>query len=349
MSGAEIRLIGCAKTYADGTRALAPTDLTVAPGEVVVVLGPSGCGKTTLLRLVSGLDRPDEGGRVMFDGKDVTAAPIERRGVGIVFQSYALFPHMSVAGNVGYGLRVQRWRRRERAERVLEMLATAQLTELAGRRVDQLSGGQRQRVALARALAPRPSIILLDEPLTALDAGLREGLRAEIAAMIRAQGATAVYVTHDQAEALALGDRIVVMQKGSIAQAGTPRDVYFRPENAYVARFFGIVNELAGRSEDGVFRSPAGAVKLPETARGVARIAFRPEALTPEEAGPLAFTVTQSVFEGTRQRLSLADPEGLELVAYAPGSMVIAPGAVLRFRLDTTALLDTGEEPADGI
>nr|WP_255599662.1 ABC transporter ATP-binding protein [Afifella sp. IM 167] len=338
-------MIGCAKTYGDGTKALAATDLTVDPGEVVVILGPSGCGKTTLLRLLSGLDRPDEGGRVLFNGKDVTAAPIEQRGVGIVFQSYALFPHMSVAGNIGYGLRVQRWRRPERAARVQEMLATAQLTELAGRRVDQLSGGQRQRVALARALAPRPSIILLDEPLTALDAGLREGLRAEIAAMIRAQGATAVYVTHDQAEALALGDRIVVMQKGAIAQAGTPREVYFRPASPYVAHFFGIVNELCGTVTEGVFHSPAGDVPVPASINGAGQIAFRPEALSPDENGPLAFTVRESVFEGTRQRLSLADPKGANLVAYAPGSAAIAPGESLRFRLDTSALLDAGKKP----
>ena len=157
MSGKQLRLEGCAKTYADGTRALAPVDLSIDAGEIVVLLGPSGCGKPTLLRLVAGLDTPDPGGKVLLDGTDVTALPIEKRGVGMVFQSYALFPHMSVAGNIGYGLRVQGWSRGDRIARVKELLATARLEEFAGRRVDQLSGGQRQRVALAPTSAP-PSL-----------------------------------------------------------------------------------------------------------------------------------------------------------------------------------------------
>ncbi|WP_018698713.1 ABC transporter ATP-binding protein [Amorphus coralli] len=339
MSGKELRLQGCAKTYPDGTRALSPVDLRVDAGEIVVLLGPSGCGKTTLLRMVAGLDRPDEGGRVLLDGRDVTALPIEKRGVGMVFQSYALFPHMSVAGNIGYGLRVQGWSRKRRDERVAELLATARLEEFAGRRVDQLSGGQRQRVALARALAPGSGMILLDEPLTALDAGLREGLRAEIAAMIKAQGATALYVTHDQAEALTLGDRLVVMDKGRIAQVGAPRDVYYRPQSDYVAGFFGPVNRLSGRVEHGVFTTASGTLPVPGRPDGETVLAFRPEAAIVGQDGGLAFRVTNALFEGSRQRLDLEGPAGERLVAHAPGIRPYSPGDTVTIGIDPDGLL----------
>ncbi|MDQ0317474.1 ABC transporter ATP-binding protein [Amorphus orientalis] len=342
MSGKQLTLEACGKTYPDGTRALTPVDLTVAAGEIVVLLGPSGCGKTTLLRMVAGLDRPDPGGRVMLDGRDVTTLPIEKRGVGMVFQSYALFPHMSVAGNIGYGLRVQGWPKAKRKARVDEMLATARLEEFAGRRVDQLSGGQRQRVALARALAPGSGMILLDEPLTALDAGLREGLRAEIAAMIHAQGATALYVTHDQAEALTLGDRLVVMDKGRIAQVGTPREVYYAPQSDYVAGFFGHVNRLSGTVENGVFTTAAGTLALPGRPNGETTLAFRPEAAVVGAANGLTFTVKAALFEGPRQRVDLAGPEGEHLVAFAPGIRPYAPGDQVTVSVDPDGLLATG-------
>ncbi|WP_108661010.1 ABC transporter ATP-binding protein [Acuticoccus kandeliae] len=337
MSGRAIRLDGVGKTFTDGTRGLQPVDLSIGRGEIVVVLGPSGCGKTTLLRLLAGLEQPDGGGRILFDEVDVTALPVEKRGVGMVFQSYALFPHMSVAGNVGYGLRVQRWKRAARRERVAEMLATARLSDLAARRVDKLSGGQRQRVALARALAPKSGIILLDEPLTALDAGLREGLRADIEAMVRGQGATALHVTHDQAEALALADRIVVMREGRIVQVGTPREVYFAPASDEVARFFGPVNRLQGRVTAGSFETQWGTIPLAHP-DGPATITFRPESLTPAPDGPLAFEVVASVFEGTRQRLTLAAGDEI-LIAHAPGALAVGRGQV-RFAVDTTSLLD---------
>jgi putative spermidine/putrescine transport system ATP-binding protein len=186
-----IHLAQCAKTFADGTRALEPLDLDLAAGETVVLLGPSGCGKTTTLRIIAGLESPDPGGRVRFDDEDVTAQPIEERGVGMVFQSYALFPNMSVAENIGYGLRVRGVARDEKARRVAEMLELVDLGAFGARRVDQLSGGQKQRVALARALAIRPRVLLLDEPLTALDAKLREQLRVEIDRLLRSLGITA--------------------------------------------------------------------------------------------------------------------------------------------------------------
>ena len=223
-----IRLRGCAKTFADGTVALQPLDLDIGAAETVVLLGPSGCGKTTTLRLIAGPEFPDAGGEVWFGEQDVTTLPIEKRGVGMVFQSYALFPNMTVAENIGYGLRVRRLDSAARSPRRRDAGHDAP-EALADRRVDQLSGGQRQRVALARAIAVQPRVLLLDEPLTALDAKLRDTLRADINHLLRSLGITAVYVTHDRAEAMALGDRIIVMDKGRIAQTGTPQEIYRAP------------------------------------------------------------------------------------------------------------------------
>ena len=223
--GAAVQIESCGKTFADGTRALDPATLDIARGETLVLLGPSGCGKTTMLRIIAGLELPDAGGKVLFDGKDMTSVPIERRNVGMVFQSYALFPNMTVADNIAYGLKIRGVARSERAARVAELVTLTNITGLENRRIDQLSGGQRQRVALARAVAIRPGILLLDEPLTALDAALRDRLRSELNRLLRALGITTIYVTHDQAEAMELGDRIVVMRKGAIAQIGTPREV----------------------------------------------------------------------------------------------------------------------------
>src|SRR5437868_11832162 len=247
-----LRLV--AKTFPDGTRALKTLDLEIAEGETLVLLGPSGCCKTTLLRIIAGLETPDAGGGVFFGAQDVTPLPIERRNVGMVFQSYALFPNMSVAENVGYGLRI---RGELTPQKVDELLALVQLEGLGNRRVDQLSGGQRQRVALARALAVRPRVLLLDEPLTALDAKLREQLRIDIDRLLRGLGFTAVYVTHDQAEAMALGDRIVVMEKGRIAQAGTPQEIYHHPRTAFVADFIGTMNRHLHAGREVMFRPEA--------------------------------------------------------------------------------------------
>jgi putative spermidine/putrescine transport system ATP-binding protein len=247
----QIKLRNCAKTFADGTRALAPFDLTIEGGETIVLLGPSGCGKTTILRMIAGLEFPDVGGMITFDGDDVTRQSIEKRRVGMVFQSYALFPNMTVAQNVAYGLKVNGVSGPERQARVDAMLEMMHIDMLADRRIDQLSGGQRQRVALARAIAVQPRVLLLDEPLTALDAKLRVRLRTEINALLRQLGITAIYVTHDQEEALALGDRIVVMQKGEIAQIGTPREIYRTPQNPFVADFVGAANQLAGHMHGG--------------------------------------------------------------------------------------------------
>src|ERR1700756_5339425 len=278
--GAAVRIENCGKTFADGTRALEPATLDIARGETLVLLGPSGCGKTTMLRIIAGLEAPDAGGRVLFDGKDMTGVVIEKRNVGMVFQSYALFPNMSVAENIGYGLKIRGVAKNERDARVAELVALTNITGLENRRIDQLSGGQRQRVALARAVAIRPGILLLDEPLTALDAALRDRLRGELNRLLRALGITAIYVTHDQSEAMELGDRIVVMSKGAIAQIGSPRDIYFTPRNRFVAEFIGAANIIEASVVNGHLVLPGG--RQPITSQvnlAVAVAMVRPESI----------------------------------------------------------------------
>src|SRR5437016_10606885 len=220
--GAAVRIEACGKTFADGTRALDRATRALARGETLVLLGPSGCGKTTMLRIIAGLDTPDEGGRVLFDGADVTSVPIERRNVGMVFQSYALFPNMSVADNIGFGLKVRKQPKDKIRKRVGELLELINLPDKGNRFPYQLSGGQQQRVALARALAIEPQVLLLDEPLSALDAKIRVALRNEIRRIQQQLKMTAIYVTHDQEEALAISDRIAVMAKGRIEQLDHP-------------------------------------------------------------------------------------------------------------------------------
>jgi putative spermidine/putrescine transport system ATP-binding protein len=309
-----IRLEQCARTYEDGTRALEATDLTIQAGETVVFLGPSGCGKTTTLRLIAGLDEPDEGGKVWFGDEDVTAVPIERRNVGMVFQSYALFPNLSVEENVAYGLRVRKVPFDERSKRVRESLEMMHISDLAKRRIDQLSGGQRQRVALARAIAPRPRVLLLDEPLTALDAKLRESLRVEIDRLLRSLGITTVYVTHDQGEAMALGDRIAVMDKGRIAQIGTPEEIYRAPANSFVADFIGTMNRILGHVDNGLLVFPGGSVPWTGPVPN-AGLMYRPEDLKLAEPGSGNFTaqVLSAFFLGDHARLVL-DVGGPDLV-----------------------------------
>jgi putative spermidine/putrescine transport system ATP-binding protein len=239
-----VDVIECAKTYTDGTKGLQPTTLTIEPGEVLALLGPSGCGKTTLLRLIAGLETPDAGSRILFGGEDVTVQAIEQRNIGMVFQSYALFPQMSVAANIGYGLRIRGVSKDEQRRTVGELVDLVRLNGLEGKRPADLSGGQRQRVALARAVAVRPRVLLLDEPLSALDAKLKESLRDELAELLRRLHITAVHVTHDQQEALAIADRLAVMEAGRIVQIGDGETLYRRPGHPFVASFLGRVNRL---------------------------------------------------------------------------------------------------------
>ena len=235
-----LQLQGISKSFAD-KRVVYPLDLDIRHGEFITLLGPSGCGKTTLLRLIGGFERPD-GGTIRLAGQDITRLPPNQRPVNTVFQSYALFPHMSVYDNVAYGLRAERRPRAEVESRVREVLNMVQLGELAGRRPDQLSGGQQQRVAIARAVIKKPRLLLLDEPLSALDYKLRKQMQIELKRIQRELGITFLFVTHDQEEALSMSDRVVVMRAGHVEQIGTPRDVYENPRNLFVARFVGEIN-----------------------------------------------------------------------------------------------------------
>jgi len=349
-SAMSIALQNCAKVFADGTRALEPLDLEIKAGETIVLLGPSGCGKTTTLRMIAGLEQPEAGGKVLFDGEDVTALPIERRQVGMVFQSYALFPNMTVAENVGYGLKI---RKQPQKERVAEMLAMMHLEPMADRRIDQLSGGQRQRVALARALAVRPRALLLDEPLTALDAKLRDRLRLEIDQLLRRLGITTIYVTHDQAEAMALGDRIVVMDHGRVAQIGTPREIYQRPASPFVADFIGTMNRLSGGMENGGFRCAAGHIAGADFSAATRQILFRPEDVTlraPNSSdGPpadLTGHVSAAFFLGNRTRLFLDVGEDLPIVVECTGRSDYRHGELVALTLDRRGLMAVeGEVP----
>ncbi len=277
----EIRLESLKKTYGD-VHALKGIDATFPSGKLTAILGPSGCGKTTVLRIMAGLLRPDSG-RVLFDGKEVTDTPPERRGVGMVFQSYALFPHMTVEQNIGFGLRMRRVPKHTLGSRVREVMELVGLKGYEKRKPSELSGGEQQRVALARALAPEPDILLLDEPLSALDAKLRISLRSEIRRIQKELGITAVYVTHDREEAMAIGDRVAVMNSGLIEQMGPPMEVYRNPVSIFVAEFMGDANLIPVKVVDGVAHTVFG--DIPGERDGEAYLFFRPADCRISEGG----------------------------------------------------------------
>jgi putrescine transport system ATP-binding protein len=277
-----LQLTDIVKTFGP-TRAVDGVSLDIFPGEFFALLGPSGCGKTTLLRMLAGFETPDSG-HILLDGEDLTAIPPHERPVNMMFQSYALFPHMNVAENIGFGLQMQRMPKRDIKARVEEMLALVHLEHLARRKPDQLSGGQKQRVALARALAKKPKLLLLDEPLGALDRKLREATQFELVNIQESLGLTFVIVTHDQEEAMTVSTRLAVMREGQIAQLGEPHVVYEAPNSRYVAEFIGDVNILEGVVEDtgsGAIRLADGGVAELGGARdlpaGAVALALRPE------------------------------------------------------------------------
>jgi putative spermidine/putrescine transport system ATP-binding protein len=242
-----LALLDVRKVYPTGVEALRRVNLEVAAGEFLTLLGPSGSGKTTLLMIIAGFEQPSEG-RILTEGVEITRLPPERRNLGVVFQNYMLFPHMTVFSNIAYPLAARGVSRAERRDRVLQALELVGLERLGNHRPSQISGGQQQRVALARALVYRPRILLLDEPLGALDRGLRERMQIELRRLHQKVGVTFLYVTHDQEEALTMSDRIVVLRNGSVEQVGTPEDIYFRPDNEFVARFVGTANLLPGEA-----------------------------------------------------------------------------------------------------
>lgn len=266
------------KTYAGEVHALVDVDLAVARGEILCLLGPSGCGKTTLLRVVAGLEQPDRG-KLLFEGRDLTAIPVHRRGFGLMFQDFALFPHRTVQENVAFGLRMAGWDATKRTARVTEMLDLVNLAGYGPRSVFELSGGERQRVALARSLAPNPALLMLDEPLGSLDRGLRETLVEELRDILKRMGVTALYVTHDQDEALALGERIAIMRQGRIEQIDTPPNLYTHPATPFVARFLGFANLLPAQPLAGYgVATPLGEFPLPQPPSTQSTLLIRPEA-----------------------------------------------------------------------
>ncbi len=331
--------------------ALDGVSLDIAEGELVCFLGPSGCGKTTLLRVIAGLDRQDEG-TIEIAGRDVSNAPPSARDFGIVFQSYALFPNLSVADNVGYGLVSRRWPRVEITARVDELLALVGLADQHAKYPAQLSGGQQQRVALARALASRPSLLLLDEPLSALDARVRLRLRAEIKDLQRRLGVTTILVTHDQEEALSMSDRIVVMNQGRIEQVGTPHEIYTKPATAFVADFVGAMNLIdgVGRSDGRVncgglsFKCAAPAPVEP------LRVGFRPEAMlvgadAMASENRFKARVENVDFLGACVRVTLVPDRAPELRLHGDITRdgdrmhVLAPGSTIDIAIPPAALL----------
>ena len=344
-----IDIANCAKTYADGTRGLQPTSLRVEAGEVLALLGPSGCGKTTLLRLIAGLESPDAGSRIVFGDQDVTQRPVEHRGVGMVFQSYALFPQMTVAANIGYGLRIRGVSPEEEKRSVGELVDLVRLGGLENKRPSELSGGQRQRVALARAVAVRPRVLLLDEPLAALDAKLKESLRDELAELLRRLHITAIHVTHDQQEALAIADRLAVMRAGRIVQAGRGEDLYRAPSHPFVAEFLGRVNRLE-RGQDaiaqGVVRLGGTTLPCPQAWRSHATLLVRPEDIevgTPQLDWGAA-VVERRTFLGDRVQLHLRAQDQPVLVADVGRDNPFGPGDTVGLRIQPERLMTSQEE-----
>lgn len=343
-----IDVLDCAKTYPDGTRGLQSTTLTVEPGEVLALLGPSGCGKTTLLRIIAGLETPDAGSRIVFGKTDVTALPVEQREIGMVFQHYALFPQMTVEANIGYGLRIRGVDAAERRRAVGELIDLVRLNGLEKKRPAALSGGQRQRVALARAVAARPRVLLLDEPLTALDAKLKESLRDELAELLRRLHITAVYVTHDQQEALAIADRLAVMQAGRIVQVGHGEALYRRPGHPFVAMFLGRVNRLERTALDRADHAfSIGGLRLTCSAAlgDQNALLVRPEDIEVGEfkLGWGQALVTRRSFLGDRVQLTLAASEHASLQADVARDHAAQLGETVGIRIQPERLMPCHE------
>jgi len=335
--GVEVRLENLVRRYGTVT-ALDGLSLTLAPGELVALLGPSGCGKTTALRLLAGLEEADEG-KVIIAGDDVTDLPANKRNIGMVFQAYSLFPHMVAWENVAFGLQMRDVGRAERKKRALDTLELVGLGRFANRYANQMSGGQQQRVALARALAIQPQVLLLDEPLSALDAKVRSRLRDEIRRVQLEVGITTLFVTHDQEEALAIADRVGVMQAGKLEQLGPPTLVYSRPATPFVADFVGLTNRIPGEVKNGSVEVRGTQLPLvqQDVPAGAAVALVRPEAVTiagngDGQSGPLVGTVIAVAFLGAISRVTV-DLGDMTILAQLPTAAASDHPAGTRVRL----------------
>jgi iron(III) transport system ATP-binding protein len=342
---AEVRLEGIAKRYGK-VEAVKPLDLIIEGGTLVTLLGPSGCGKTTLLRMIAGLEQPSAG-RLFIGGRDVTLLSAGERNVSMVFQSYALFPHMNVLENVSYGLISSGFSKRDAATRAEAALETVGLRGFGARLPSEMSGGQQQRVAVARALVLEPAVLLFDEPLSNLDTRLRRSMREEIRALQQRLGLTVVYVTHDQAEALAVSDKIVVMRNAEIAQSGTPEALYASPENVFVATFMGEANHVRGsiQSLDGDAAEVAlDTLKLSLPHRGLrvgpCDVVIRPEAIRLADSGPgIRGQIARATYMGAHTEYLITTPLG-ELFAIHPDRLKRRrAGSAVMVTLDTEGVV----------
>jgi putative spermidine/putrescine transport system ATP-binding protein len=351
-AGVEVRLEGLRRRYGHVV-ALDGVDLTVAPGELVALLGPSGCGKTTTLRLLAGLEDADEG-RITVGGTDITHLPASKRDMGMVFQAYSLFPHMTVKQNVAFGLRLRRASHADRDRRAMEMLDLVGLSTQADRYSHQISGGQQQRVALARALAIQPKVLLLDEPLSALDAKVRAQLRDQIRRIQLEVGTTTLFVTHDQEEALAIADRVGVMRDGRIEQLAPPTEVYSRPATPFVAEFVGLTNRLAGTVSGATVTVRGHELPLMDASvpPGPVIALVRPEAVTlasgsSGDSGSLAGTVIATTFLGATSRITvdLGDTTILAQLPTADASSLPA-GSRVTLTIRPDPVLVSADSPA---
>ena len=321
---------GLARRFTEGeSAAVERVSFTMGEGELMALLGPSGCGKTTTLRMIGGFETPDAG-TIRLRGRDITHLPPEKRGIGFVFQDYALFPHLDVLENVKFGLRGMS--RAPAEARAREMLRLVGLEQLAERKPHELSGGQQQRVALARTLAVAPPLVLLDEPFSNLDAAMRVETRQEVRGLLKKAGSAAILVTHDQEEALALADRVAVMEAGRVVQIGTPDEIYRNPASRFVASFIGRSNILQGTADGMDADTPFGRLPLSRAANGAVTLAVRPEQimLEPDPAGPAA--VVGREYRGHDQLYWVQEGESCMLVISGPGAQ-IPVGARVRLRI----------------
>ncbi|MCI5778500.1 MAG: ABC transporter ATP-binding protein [Lentisphaeria bacterium] len=337
---AAVHLDNICKSFIPGKPVLDSLSLEVASGELFFLLGPSGCGKSTLLRILAGLEEADSG-TIRFDGTDITDLPPEKRQAAMVFQNYALWPHLNVFENVAFGPRIRGVKGSELRREVLDALDAVHLADLVERRVPSLSGGQQQRVALARALAVKPAVLLLDEPLSNLDARLRDAMRSEISRICRERRQTAVYVTHDRQEALSMADRMAVLRDGRISQLGTPRELYDRPADRFCGSFLGDINFFSGEIAAGEIATPFGRFPLTGEWRGAGCAAIRPERIRivpPGTAGAFSAVIRGGSFGGDRTQWR-CEAGGVEFQVCEAASPERRTGETVALKFDPGSLL----------